>query len=121
MKKDFRETSNTGAMLWFFQRISAIILFILVIFHFTTYHFISKGIINYSDVINKMKSPWFNLIQFLFLICALYHGLNGVWMIVEDYFHKKFWRLFLFGIIVTIGLGLLFVGLLTIFKVTNLG
>ena len=121
MKKSFRETSKAGAMLWLFQRISAVILFIMIIFHFTTYHFISKGVIKYAGVMSKIKSPWFNLIQFLFLISALYHGLNGVWMIIEDYFHKKFWRLLLFGSIITVGLALLFVGLLTIFKISGMG
>lgn len=120
VKKGFGETSKRGAVAWLLQRISAIILFILLILHFITYHFVSKGIITYSDIINKMKSPWFNLIQFLFLITALYHCLNGVWMIVEDYFHSKFYRIFLFGLILTVGIGLFFVGILTILKASQL-
>ena len=67
-----------------------------------------------------MKSPWFNLLQFLFLLAALYHGLNGVWMVVEDYIHCRFWRIFIFCIIVITGTSLLFVGTLTLFKVANI-
>lgn len=115
-----KETSKTGGLAWLFQRISAIILFILLMFHFITYHFIGKGIVKYDAIITKMKSPWFNLLQFLFLITALYHGLNGVWMVVEDYIHSKFLRITLFSLIITVGSGLFFIGLLTIFKVANI-
>ena len=107
-------------MVWFFQRITAIILFVMLLFHFVVYHFISSGTPTYQEVVLKMKSPWFNVLQFLFLISALYHGLNGVWMVVEDYFHSKFWRFFFFSLIVLVGVVLLFVGTLTIFKVANI-
>lgn len=87
--------------------------------HYITYHFVSKGAVTYSQIIAKMSSPWFNLTQFLFLICGLYHGLNGVWNISEDYIHNKNWRLFLFAVILVGGLGLLFIGTMTIFKITR--
>lgn len=120
MNKNHRETSKVGAIAWFFQRISAILLFVLLMFHFVIYHFVSQGEVKYETVIKNIKSPWWNLMQFIFLISALYHGFNGIWMIVEDYIHTKMWRLFLFSIIVIVGLGLLFVGLLTIFKAGSL-
>lgn len=121
MKKNFKETSKTGAMAWLFQRITAVLLFAVIIYHFFIYHFISQGKApQWSDVVAKMKSPWFNLLQFLFLTAALYHGLNGVWMVVEDYIHSRFWRLFIFSLIVIAGISLLFVGTLTLFKVANL-
>ena len=101
------------------QRISAVILFVLLILHFVTYHFMSEGAYTWRVVVEKMQSPWFNLIQFLFLITALYHGLNGVWIVVEDYFHAKGWRMFLYGLILTVGLSLFFVGMLTIFNVSS--
>ncbi len=120
MKKNFKETSKAGAAAWLFQRISAVILFIILLFHFLIYHFLNDGTPTWSEAAANMKSPWFNLVQFLFLVTALYHGLNGVWMVIEDYIHSRSWRLFLFGIILILGLGLFFIGTLTIFKVANL-
>lgn len=120
MKKNFKETSKSGAKAWLFQRVSAAILFILLILHFITYHFISKGIIKYVDIVEKMKSPWFNLLQFVFLLTAVYHGFNGIWAIVEDYVHVKLIRIMLFGILMAIALGLIFIGLLTIFKTIHI-
>jgi succinate dehydrogenase / fumarate reductase membrane anchor subunit len=118
MKKKYNETSNRGAIAWLLQRISAVLLFFLIIFHYITYHFISTGAPEWESVILKMQSPWFNLLQFLFLILALYHGFNGVWMVVEDYLHSKFWRILIFSIIIVLGSSLFFVGMLTIFKIS---
>lgn len=112
--KRIGESSKTGGIAWLLQRISAIILFVLLLSHFITYHFISKGDIEYTKIIEKMRQWWFPLIQFLFLITALYHGLNGVWMVIEDYVHSKGWRIFLFSLLITVGVTFLFVGILTI-------
>jgi len=120
MKKNFKETSKAGAIAWLLQRISAVVLFILLILHYVTYHFIANGDVPWKEVVAKMQSPWFNLMQFLFLLTALYHGLNGVWMVVEDYIHNRFWRLLIFSLILVGGSGLFFVGMLTVFKVSNL-
>jgi succinate dehydrogenase membrane anchor subunit len=120
MKKTFKESSKTGAIAWLLQRISAVILFVLLLMHFISYHFISKGVFPWKDVVAKMQSPWFNLMQFLFLVTALYHGINGIWMITEDYIHNKNWRLVIYSLLVFGGLSLFFVGVLTIFKVANL-
>jgi len=117
MKKSFKETSKAGALPWFLQRISAVLLFVMLMFHFVTYHFIAKGVIKYADIITKMKSPWFNLLQFLFLISALYHGLNGIWTIAEDYCHHKGLRLLILALILIVGFGLFFIGTLTIIKI----
>ncbi len=120
MNKNFKETSKTGGLIWLFQRLSAIVLFILLMAHFIGYHFIGKGVVKYDEVISKMDSPIFNLIQFLFLITALYHGLNGIWMVAEDYMKRKGTRLFVFSLLIILGITLLFVGMLTIFKAGNL-
>jgi succinate dehydrogenase / fumarate reductase, membrane anchor subunit len=116
MMKNFKETSKTGAVLWLFQRVTAVILFIILVYHFVYYHFISMGNYPWKMVVAKMQSPWFNLLQFTFLITALFHGLNGVWMVTEDYIHCKMWRFIIFSGLVMVGLVLLFIGMLTIFK-----
>ena len=120
MKKNYKETSKTGAIAWLLQRISAVILFIILIYHFVYYHFISKGVYPWEKVVAKMQSPWFNLLQFVFLVTALFHGLNGIWMVTEDYIHSKFWRVFIFSLILMVGVALFFIGTLTIFKISSL-
>lgn len=123
MKKSFKESSKAGAIAWLFQRFTAVVLFVILIYHFVFYHFISKGHYPWKEVVTKMQSPWFNLLQFVFLLTALYHGLNGVWMVAEDYIHGKILRMIIFSLILLLGFALLFVGVLTIFKIqaVNIG
>ena len=117
MQKNFKETSKSGGLVWLWQRISAVLLFVLLMFHYVGYHFISKGAVEWKTVAAKMQSPWFNLAQFLFLVCGLYHGLNGVWMVTEDYVHSKGWRIVILSLIYIVGISLFFIGTLTIFKI----
>jgi len=121
MNKDFKQTSRSGSVAWLLQRISAVILFILLLLHFITYHFLSQGrAVSYKYIVAKAGSWWFPLLQFAFLITALYHGLNGVWSVLEDYTAGKFWRLFWYGLLLTVGVVLLFIGTLTIIKLYTL-
>jgi succinate dehydrogenase / fumarate reductase membrane anchor subunit len=120
MKKTFRESSKAGAIAWLLQRVTAVLLFIGVIYHFVYYHFISNGVYTWKEVVARMQSPWFNLLQFTFLAAALYHGLNGVWMVTEDYIHNRAWRMIIFSLILFVGMALFFVGILTIFKIQSL-
>jgi succinate dehydrogenase / fumarate reductase membrane anchor subunit len=120
MKKSYRETSKTGAVAWLLQRISSVLLFVMLLLHFVTYHFIAKGVYTWENVVQKMQSPWFNLLQFLFLTTALYHGINGIWMVTEDYIHHKIWRQVIFSVLVFLGLSLFFIGILTIIKISSL-
>lgn len=119
MKKTFRESSKVGAIAWLLQRVTAILLFIGVIYHFVYYHFIRNGVYTWKEVVARMQSPWFNLLQFVFLVTALYHGLNGVWMVTEDYIHSRTWRIIIFSLILFVGMSLFFVGILTIFKIQS--
>jgi len=120
MKKNFKETSKTGAIAWLLQRVSAVVLFVMLIYHFVYYHFISQGVYPWKAVVTKMQSPWFNLLQFTFLVTALYHGLNGIWMVTEDYIHGKTARIIIFSLLVLLGVSLLFVGTLTILKISSM-
>jgi succinate dehydrogenase / fumarate reductase membrane anchor subunit len=121
MDKNFKQTSRAGAMAWLLQRISAVILFVLLLFHFITYHFLTRTrSVSYAQVLERAQSWWFPLLQFAFLVTALYHGLNGVWSVLEDYTRSKHWRLVWYGLLLTVGVALLFVGTLTIVKLYTL-
>jgi len=121
MKKNFKQTSRRGAIAWLLQRISAAIVFVLLMLHFVTYHFLSRGKAPaYGDVMAKVTSWWFPLLQLVFVTCALYHGLNGVWNIVEDYVSSRFWRLVCYGLILAVGLALFCLGTLTIVRIAYL-
>jgi len=89
MNKDFKQTSRAGSLAWLLQRISAVILFILLLLHFVTYHFLGKGkAVDYHWVVSKAGSWWF-----LWGV-ILFHAFNGVRIVIVDFFkgslaHKK--------------------------------
>lgn len=121
MNKRFKETSNRGAVGWFLQRSTAVIIFVLLLIHFVTYHFLGKGkAVSYQQIIAKTSSWWFPLIQFIFLITGLFHGLYGTWVVLEDYVHNKYWRFFWHSVLITLATVLMFVGTLTIIQVSSL-
>ena len=101
MKKDFKQTSRAGGLAWLLQRISAAVLFVLLLLHFVTDHFLAQGrSVSYQWVIARAQSWWFPLLQFAFLLTALYHGLNGIWSVLEDYTTHKYWRLAWYSLLV---------------------
>jgi len=103
-----RTTSNSGAIEWYLQRITGAILFFQVLFHFGVYHFVEGvGNLSYDVAISRLANPWWKAFEFSFLIFALYHGMSGIKMIIDDYITSRAWRL--------AALTVLYIGVFTIF------
>lgn len=108
---------NRGAIAWFLQRVTAIYLFVFLIAHFVIMHFVGTGEVTYETVAPRLSSPLWKAGDLLFLIFALYHGMNGVWQVLEDYVRSRSLRLFLYSLVLTLAIVLLVVGTITIFSV----
>ena len=76
------------ALNWYLQRITGLALLILLILHFWVEHFtasVRAGGLTFENVQQRFfHNPWFVTVDVLFLIVALYHGLNGVRNIIFD-------------------------------------
>lgn len=71
---------------WLLQRITAILLVLFLAIHIITIHFIPAEVVNLDNVMGRIHGSTFWLIFYgLFLITALFHGLNGVYEIIIDY------------------------------------
>ncbi len=108
---------NKGAMAWFLQRLTAIYLFVFLIAHFVIMHFVGSGEVTYGTVAPRLSSPLWKAGDLLFLIFALYHGINGLWQVLEDYIRSRGLRLFLYSLLLTLAVILFTVGAVTIFSV----
>ncbi|MCD6454769.1 MAG: succinate dehydrogenase, hydrophobic membrane anchor protein [Candidatus Aminicenantes bacterium] len=108
---------NKGAMAWFLQRVTALYLFVFLIAHFVIMHFVGTGEVTYETVAPRLSSPLWKAGDLLFLLFALYHGINGLWQVLEDYIRGRGLRLFLYAVVLTIAVVLLVVGTITIFSV----
>lgn len=76
------------AINWYMQRITGLALLILLILHFWVEHF-TADVRNQGltfEVVQQrfFHNPWFVTVDVMFLIVALYHGLNGIRNIIFD-------------------------------------
>lgn len=108
-----------GAFHWFFQRISGVILLILLLVHFILTHYFPVGDVTYQKVAVRLSQPGWKLFYMIFLALGLYHGINGIWIIVQDYVARSTWRFFIVGLLMVAGLIFFMLGSITVipFKV----
>ncbi len=114
----FKGSSHSGAQAWFAQRITGFVLVILLVGHFLLKHFgleePGAGQITYAVVAKQLANPAWKLFEISFLVVALYHALNGIWMIAADYVHPPVLRVGVYTILWLAGIALLIMGIMTL-------
>lgn len=104
-----------GAIHWLLQRVTGICLVVLIAVHTVIAHYtVPQGGLSYEWVASRMAYPLWKLFYLLFLLLCIYHGLNGIWMITQDYVHKGGWRVAILGALLMLGLLMASLGGLTI-------
>jgi succinate dehydrogenase / fumarate reductase membrane anchor subunit len=90
-----RPASSFELYSWFFMRISAIIMVLLVGFHLFYMHLVlSVDAINFEVISGRWSSPFWRLYDFFMLTFAWLHCSNGVRIVIDDYIHAQGWRVF---------------------------
>lgn len=75
---------------WILQRISAVILIVLVAVHFGIMHFVDPTAeITFAATSLRFKSALYFLVDAGLLVIGLFHGLNGIRNILLDYFPRS--------------------------------
>ena len=84
-----RERPVGGAELWWwlFMRISGLVLLFLALGHLVVMHLMGTGAerINFGFVAVRWQSPFWRTWDWMLLILALVHGINGLRNITLDY------------------------------------
>lgn len=112
-----RGTRSGGAFQWFAQRISGAALLIALLIHFWVLHFFPAdphGEITFDIVMQRLAHPLFKTVDLIFLVTAIYHGMNGLILVVHDYLHKPALRMFVVGSLWVVGIWFLILGSITI-------
>jgi succinate dehydrogenase / fumarate reductase membrane anchor subunit len=88
-------TSWRSAFFWLFQRLTGLFLAYFLIthvkvlhwdFNFTSAEMAPTGFLDFRFVIERLQgSTGWVIFYMLFIISALYHGLNGLWAIILDF------------------------------------
>ncbi len=111
-----RGARSGGAFLWFFQRVTGAALLFGLLAHFWVLHFFppEHGEITYRTVMERLNSPIWRGIDLLFLVSALYHGMNGVMMNLQDFIRSPLLKMVTVGALWLAALYLLILGSMTI-------
>ena len=88
-----RPASNFELYSWFFMRISAIVLFVLAVFHLFYMHVIlGLDAINFEVIAQRWESPGWRLYDLFLLVFGWLHGANGIRIVLDDYVRPQGWR-----------------------------
>ena len=83
---DRRPKANFETWSWYFMRVSGLVLIFLSLLHFSITHIINDVVETDAEfVANRWSNPLWRLYDWMLLTLALFHGLNGVRWIIEDY------------------------------------
>jgi succinate dehydrogenase hydrophobic membrane anchor protein len=77
---------------WLFQRITAVLLIVCLALHLIYTHILSIGDISYETVGDRVMHGSFTALDIILLTAGIYHALNGLRMVLMDYWftsHKR--------------------------------
>lgn len=91
---NLRTLGRTQRWSWMFQRISGVILIVLIFTHLFINLMTGDGVsqIDFAFVAGKWASPLWQWWDFAMLVLAMLHGTNGMRILVDDYARKPFMR-----------------------------
>jgi succinate dehydrogenase / fumarate reductase, membrane anchor subunit len=103
------------AWLWFFMRVSGLVLLFLALLHFAITHILNDVVeTDAAFVARRWDNPMWRLFDWALLALALGHGLTGLRYIIDDYVRVPAKRALVKAVLYTVTAGLFFFGTLTI-------
>ena len=114
-----RPTSTFEVYSWFFMRVSGIVLLLMVLGHLAIMHIInSVDTIDYWWVAERLATPFWRTYDWIILVLALLHGLNGMRWVIDDHVHSRGWRTFCMAALWVVGFIFLAIGSIVLFTFT---
>lgn len=78
-----------GAWGWLLQRVSAVLLLVLVLAHLWIEHFLHLGArITYHGVSLRLAHALYDLVDYALLVVVVYHALNGLRNVLMERVHS---------------------------------
>jgi len=114
-KLERRPRMNFETWSWYFMRISGLILVFLALLHFSITHIIYDVVDTDADfVASRWENPLWRAYDWVLLALGLFHGLNGLRWIIDDYVRRPAARATVKAVLYTITTILFAYGTLTI-------
>jgi succinate dehydrogenase / fumarate reductase, membrane anchor subunit len=106
-----RPAGNLELYAWFFMRISAIVLFLMAVFHLFYMHIIlGVDAIDFELIAQRWQSPGWRLFDLFLLVFGWIHGANGIRVILDDYIHPQGWKVLAKSILYVVAFVLIVLG-----------
>jgi succinate dehydrogenase / fumarate reductase, membrane anchor subunit len=101
---------------WLFMRISGIGLLVLAVGHVLIMHVFDEGVdrVDFAFIQLRWASPFWKTWDWLMLVLALVHGVNGLRVIVLDYVRPPGLRLAINGFFTVLGAALMALGTIVV-------
>ena len=110
-----RRTPSAEAQSWAFMRLSGLLLLFFALVHFAITHIVNDvAHTDYDFVAERWHNPAWRVFDWVLLVLALSHGLNGLRWIVDDYVRRPGPRRAVKGVLYGVTGALVIVGTLTI-------
>lgn len=105
----FVESEKFNIYNWLLQRISGIVLLLLLVLHLLQVHGYSQDSWIYRALLQHIGSSTWKVFDISFLVLAVYHGMYGIYSVARDYINRPL-------IVRVISVVLLIVGLAALLK-----
>ena len=117
-----RPASNFEMYAWFFTRVSAVVLFLMALFHLVYMHIVlGVDAISFQLIAWRWQNPAWRLFDLFLLTFGWLHGANGMRIIIDDYVHAQGWRVLVKSLLYLLTFVLIILGAYVIltFKTTG--
>ena len=74
-----------GMWSWLFQRITAVLLIVMLAIHLIFTHILNIGELDYDNIANRLAHAGFTAVDIILLAAGIFHALNGLRMVLMDY------------------------------------
>ncbi len=110
-----RRRPSAEARSWAFMRLSGLLLLFFALVHFSITHIVNDVVeTDYDFVAERWDNPAWRVFDWMLLVLALSHGLNGLRWIVDDYVRRPGRRRAVKGLLYGLTGVLVVVGTITI-------
>lgn len=80
---------TASTWLWVFQRLSAVVLVVLLALHMAVQHYVDPvAEITFLGVTSRLRPLGVFIIDWVLLMLALFHGLNGLRGVIRDWWPR---------------------------------
>jgi len=97
------------------QRVTAVALLVFMTIHMVVVHY-PPFHIDFSIIAQRMANPVWKVIEILFLLTVLLHGLAGAYVVLTDYKQINKFRKAVAAVVIVVGIAAFFWGALTVWS-----